>query len=181
MHPIIAIIFVLVALGAMMLGVRRAQRRFGLEAELSRKLVHIGMGLVCLPFPGLFREAWPVWTLAGIAVIGLGAIRLLPLVKAQLGQVLGGVERQSWGELLFPLAVAFVFSLAHGNALLFCVPVVILALADATAALIGRRYGHERYETDDGWKTVEGSTAFFVVAFLATCIALTLGAKVGRL
>jgi phytol kinase len=179
MHPIAAIAFVVVTLGAMMLGVRVAQRRLALEAELSRKLVHIGMGLVCLMFPWLFREAWPVWTLAGIAVIGLGAIRLLPLVKAQLGQVLGGVERESWGELLFPLAVAFVFTLARGEVVLFCVPVAILALADATAALIGKRYGYARYETDDGWKSVEGSAAFLGVAFLTTCVGLWLGANLG--
>lgn len=178
-HPVAAILLVIVSLSGLVLSVRWGQRRLALHPELSRKLVHIGMGLVCLTFPWLFREAWPVWTLAGIAVLGLGAIRLLPMIKSQLGQVLGGVERQSWGELLFPLAVAFVFSLAQGNTLLFCVPVAILALADATAALIGRRYGHERYETDDGWKTVEGSASFFTVTFLTTCVALGWGANLG--
>jgi phytol kinase len=100
--------------------------------------------------------------------------------KSRLGQVLGGVERESWGELLFPLAVAFVFALSRGNTVLFCVPVLILTLADAMAALIGRRYGFARYETDDGWKSLEGSAAFFLVAFLTTEIALTLVVDVGR-
>lgn len=178
-HPVAAILLVIVSLSGLMLSVRWGQRRFALHPELSRKLVHIVMGLVCLTFPWLFREAWSVWMLAGIAVIGLGAIRLLPLVKAQLGQVLGGVERESWGELLFPLAVAFVFALARGNALLFCLPVAVLTLADATAALVGRRYGYDKYETDDGWKSVEGSAAFFAVAFLATSVALCVGARLG--
>src|SRR5688572_15413048 len=171
MNPFVAIALVLAVLGGLMLAVRWAQRRFGLHAELSRKLVHVLMGLVCLTFPWLFREAWPVWTLAGMAVVGLGAIRLLPAIKSKLGQVLGGVERESWGELLFPLAVAFVFALSCGNTILFCVPVLILSLADAMAALIGRRYGFARYETDDGWKSLEGSAAFFLVAFLTTAIA----------
>ncbi len=176
--PVAAISLVIVALGGLMLAVRYAQRRFTLHPELSRKIVHVVMGLVCLTFPWLFQETWPVWTLAGIAVIGLGAIRLLPLIKSQLGQVLGGVERESWGEILFPLAVAFVFTLARGEVLLFCVPVAILTLADATAALVGRKYGYDKYETDDGWKSVEGSAAFFAVAFFTTAIALRWGAKV---
>lgn len=179
--PVVAMLLVLVALGGLMFGVRWAQQRFALPAELSRKLVHVMMGLVCLTFPWLFRAPWPVWVLAGLAVLGLGAIRVLPWFQSQFGPVLGGVARESWGELVFPLAVAFIFTVAHGDALRFCLPVVILALADATAALIGRRYGFARYETDDGWKSIEGSTAFFVVAFLVTCLALWLGADLGRL
>lgn len=172
MNSIAAICLVIVTLGAMLLGVRWAQQRLALEAELSRKFVHVGMGLVCLTFPWLFQNVWPVWTLAGLAVLALGLVRVQPELKARFGRVLGGVARESWGELIFPPAVAFVFALAHGNALWFCLPVAILTLADATAALIGRKYGYDRYETDDGWKSVEGSVAFFSVTFLATCAAL---------
>ena len=179
--PWLAIVGVLVALGALMLAVRVAQRRFGISPELARKTVHIGMGLVCLSFPWLFRNALPVWVLAAVAVIALAAVRLLPALKGDFGQVLGGVQRQSWGEILFPLSVAFIFWLARGNALLFCVPVLILSLADAVAALIGRRYGLWRYETDDGWKSVEGSTVFFITAFLSTHLPLLLFSDIGRL
>ena len=141
----------------------------------------MGMGLVCLTFPWLFHTAWPVGVLAGCAVAALGAVRFVPKLKTQLGGVLGGVERESWGELLFPLSVAFVFWLAHGQALLFCIPVLTLTLADAMAALIGQRYGQVRYETDSGRKSVEGSTAFFFVAFLSTHVPLLLFSDAGRL
>jgi phytol kinase len=49
------------------------------------------------------------------------------------------------------------------------------------AALIGQRYGLSRYETDDGWKSIEGSTAFFIAAFLSTHIPLLLFSNIGRL
>jgi len=179
--PWLGIIGVVVALGALMLAVRTAQRRFGLNPELARKTVHVGMGLVCLSFPWLFRSALPVWVLAAIAVVALGAVRLLPTLKGEFGQVLGGVQRRSWGEILFPLSVAFIFWLARGNALLFCVPVLTLSLADAVAALIGKRYGLSRYETDDGWKSIEGSTAFFMAAFLSTHVPLLVFSDIGRL
>ncbi len=172
MPPVLAIAVVMIGLGGLIPGVRAAQRHFSWEPELSRKSVHVLMGLVCCTFPWLFRDAWAVWLLAGGAVLALGAVRCVPRLSSEFGTVLSGVERESWGELLFPLAVAFVFWLANGNALLFCVPVLILSLADAMAALVGRRYGAARYRTDDGWKSLEGSTAFFVLAFISTAIPL---------
>lgn len=181
MPPELAILSVMLALGGLLLGVRTAQRRWGLNPEHCRKTVHMGMGFVCLTFPWLFQAAWPVGVLAGCAAVALAAVRFVPKLKKQLGSVLGGVERESWGELLFPLAVAFVFWLAHGQALLFCVPVLTLTLADAMAALIGQRYGQVRYETDSGRKSVEGSVAFFFVAFLSTHVPLLLFSDIGRL
>lgn len=179
--PLPAIVIVLAVLGGLVSGVRAAQARFAWDPEISRKTVHIGMGLVCLAFPWLFYEPWPVWLLAGLAAAALGAIRIAPAFRRRFGCVLGGVERKTWGELFFPLSVAFLFWLANGNPLLFCVPVSILAFADAVAALIGKRYGFARYETDDGWKSVEGSVAFFIAAFLSTHIPLLLFSNIGRL
>lgn len=179
--PALAIAIVLLALGVLILGVRVAQRIFSWGPELSRKSIHVAMGLVCVSFPWLFRQSWPVWTLAGGAVLALLAVRHLPLLKARFGQVLCGVERETWGELLFPPAVAFIFWLAHGSALLFCVPVLVLSFADAMAALIGRRYGYARYETDDGWKTLEGSVAFFIIAFFCTALPLWFYSDTGRM
>jgi phytol kinase len=178
--PALAIVIVLLTLGVLIAGIRVVQRRFGWGAELSRKSVHICMGFVCLSFPWLFHQAWAVGLLAVGTVMALAAVRRVPAFKTRIGQVLGGVERESWGELFFPLAVAFVFWLARGSTLLFCVPVLILTLADATAALVGRRYGYARYETDDGWKTIEGSAAFFVVAFLCTVVPLWFTSQTGQ-
>ena len=176
----LSILGVLILLGALMLGVCLFQSHFAWRPELSRKSVHIMMGLVCLTFPWIFHEHWPVWLLAGIAVICLGSVRLVPSLKSKLGSVLCGVERESWGEIFFPVSVAFVFCLADGDKILFFVPVLTLTLADAVAALIEQRYGSSRYETDDGWKTVEGSTAFFIIAFLSTHVPLLLFSNTGR-
>ncbi len=89
--------------------------------ELVRKLLHIGMGLVALSFPWVFDAAWPVVLLAGIAGLWLLAVRRCEPLRHHLGSVLGGVARESWGEIYFALAVALLFVLAQGDALLFCV------------------------------------------------------------
>lgn len=155
-------------------------RRFEIHPELSRKAVHVGMGLAVLPLPWLFDSSWPVWTLGLLAVLGLMFLRALPRRAQGVGSVLGGVNRQSLGELFFPVAVAVLFQLSAGDWLLYVIPIAILSLADATAALIGVRYGTLPYLTTDGVKSVEGSVAGFVVAFMTVLVPLLLWTDVPR-
>ncbi|MDR2982807.1 MAG: hypothetical protein LBV12_11245 [Puniceicoccales bacterium] len=170
---------VLLALGALMGGLKLFDNR--LSPEVSRKTAHVVMGLICLSFPWLFSEMWPVVLLATLAVIGLSAVRCVSTLRTRMGSVLGGVERVSFGELYFPVAVAIVFFLSRGDKLLFCIPVLMLTLADAAGALIGSNYGRTRYSTADGTrKSWEGSLAFFSVAFLCAHVPILLFSTTGR-
>lgn len=180
MSPWLGTVAVLGALGLLMGALKGLQRVVTLPPELSRKAVHIGMGMVCLSFPWLFAEKWPPFVLAGLAVLGLGAVRFVPALRARLGSVLGGVERQSLGEFYFPLAVAAVFFLSGSDPLLYVIPVLTLTLADSVGALIGVRYGMARYRTDEGLKSAEGSVAFFTTAFLSCHVPLLLFGHAGR-
>lgn len=170
---------VLAALGALFGVLGWYQRRFSPAPELPRKFMHIGMGVVTLSFPWLFESAWPVITLALLAVAALLGVRLLPTLRNGVGDVLHAVERESLGEVYFPLSVAIVFWLAKGEAILFTVPILILTFADALAALIGVRYGQWLYTTAEGYKSAEGSLAFFIVAFLSAFIPLVGFSDVG--
>jgi phytol kinase len=138
------------------------------------------MGLFVLPLPWVFESTWPVWCLGALAVCGLVLLRTLPRRESGMGAVLGGVDRESLGEVFFPIAVAILFQLSLGDWLLYVIPIAILALADATAALIGVRYGTLPYLTTDGAKSVEGSVAFFFVAFMTVLIPLLLWTEVPR-
>jgi phytol kinase len=178
MNPWVGIFAVLFVLGLLMAGLRFFQGR--MPGELSRKAVHMGMGIVCLAFPWIFHEIWPVVVLAILAVIGLGAVRLVPLLRREIGGVMGGVERRSLGEFYFPVAVAVVFVLSAGDTLLYVIPVLTLTVADSVGALVGTRYGTARYRTDEGLKSAEGSLAFFTAAFLSCHIPLLLFSETGR-
>jgi phytol kinase len=180
MPPALGIVLVMGILGALIGGLRWLQRRFTLHPELARKCVHVLMGLVALSFPWIFNSAWPVFVAALLAIAVLGAVRCLPYLKSRWGPVLGGVGRDSLGELYFPVAVALVFWLADGDKLLYCVPILVLALADAVGALVGTRYGLSSYTTDEGRKSYEGSLAFFIVAFFAVHIPVLLATETGR-
>lgn len=156
-------------------------RRVGwLGAEASRKLVHSGIGLTAAAFPALFHAIWPVWLLSALAVAMLLAVRHQPALRRLLAGGLHDVERSTWGDLFFPLAAALAWTLAPGDWLRFSLPMLVLALADALAALVGRSYGRLTYSSTGQPKTWEGSLAFALVTFLVVEIPLLLGTSNDR-
>jgi phytol kinase len=150
------------------------QRWQPLSPEASRKLFHIGGGLTALTFLWVFNSVWPVILLALITTPSLLALKYVRIFKGNLGLVLYRVNRTSFGEIYFPLSVCLLFVFARGDALLFLVPILVLTLADPAAAIIGCRYGRTRYMTIRGWKSVEGSATFFLVAFPCVLFPLLL-------
>src|SRR5918911_5165824 len=167
-NPWLGIAGVLAVLLGMMAGLRAWGSAQPVHAELSRKLMHISLGLLTASFPWLFDDVWPVLVLCSIIVLWLLALRYLPALGSRLGGVIHAVERRSLGELYFPISAAVLFVVAQGDRLLYCVPILILTLADTAAALIGKQYGHWKYTTPEGTrKSAEGSVAFFMVAFFS--------------
>lgn len=180
LNPWLGIAALVVALLAMLGGLRLLARRFALHPELSRKLAHVGLGLATLTFPWLFDQVWPVLLVCGLAVVTLALLRYVPALRQAVGGVVHGVDRSSAGDLYFPLAATGLFLLARGDWVLFTIPILTLAFADAVAALIGVFYGSLRYEGAEGPKSLEGSVAFLLVAFLATHVPLLLFTDTGR-
>jgi phytol kinase len=179
-NPTLAVAAVLAAVVALVSGARTLQMRYNLHPEWSRKLVHIGSGLVALTFPWLLGSVWPAVTACAVGALGMMALRRSRRFGKDLDDVLGGEARRSWGEVYFPLTVALLFLLAKGDPLLYCIPLLILTLADAAAAVIGLHYGLMYYQTANGRKSTEGSLVFFVVAFFSTHIPLLLFTDIGR-
>lgn len=180
-EPWLGILIVVGVFCGLLVGVRFVQRVASPHPEIVRKLFHIGMGLFTLSLPWIFSSPWPVIGLSGATVGLFLAIRWTPFLKRHFGNVLGGVNRNSLGELYFTASVAILFALSGGDKLLYCIPLLILTLADAVAALIGVRYGSVRYQAAvDGQKSAEGSIAFFLVAFFATHVPLLLASETGR-
>ena len=128
-------IVLVAALLSLAIGLAALARRLGwLSGEVARKSVHIQLGFIIASFPWLFTERWPVWCLAGIAVIALAGVRWLPWLRATVGGSLHEVERTSWGEFCFPIAAAVAWSLMPGDWIRFSLPILVLAVSDAVAA-----------------------------------------------
>ncbi|NWK54159.1 hypothetical protein HW115_00935 [Verrucomicrobiaceae bacterium N1E253] len=129
------------------------------------------MGFICLSFPWLFQSVLAVQILACSAVILLLVIRLSNL-RNSVGSALFSVERLSIGELLFPAAVAWLFTLSWDQPVLYCISLLLLTLADSAGALAGSKLGKQYYQTAGASKTLEGSIAFFITAALCTALPL---------
>lgn len=156
------------------------QRHCRPHPELLRKLVHVGMGLVALSLPWLFASARSVVVLTSVFVLLLIGLRVLPTLRIHLGTPIHGVDRKSLGDIYFALGVGGLFLFSSGDPLLFCIPILILTLADAAASVTGLYYGRLRYTVMTGEKSIEGSLAFFFTAFLSAHTALLLFTEIGR-
>ncbi|MDQ8200862.1 hypothetical protein QEH56_22030 [Pelagicoccus enzymogenes] len=142
-----------------------------LSAETSRKAGHVLMGLLCLSFPWLFEQAWPVLLLCLVSLLIFSWVRTH---SGPLRGVFHGVARKSHGELLFPVSVTIMFLVQENPITDYVVPILILTVADAAGALVGVNFGNSKYSTDEGSKSWEGSLAFFAMAFLCTFVPLLL-------
>lgn len=162
------------ALSLLMVALHYYQHVRNVAPETSRKLFHLGGGLTTLALPWMFADVWPVLVMTAITVPALLTLKHVRRLRDGLGDVLYGVTRPSLGEIYFPLSACLLFVLAHDEPLLYTVPLLLLTVADPAAAIIGSRYGSLRYVTRDGHKSLEGSLAFFTVAFLGTSGALLL-------
>jgi phytol kinase len=156
-------VLILGGLFLFLLAIAEAWRRLGRPpAEWTRKLVHLGGGIVCLLFPFLIRSPWVVLAMA-LTLTGVFSL------AARTGALrsLHAVERRSRGVEYYPLAVWLVFLLTPERPWLYLSAILVLAVGDAFAALVGGKYGVLRYEVEDEYKSLEGSLVFLVVAFLA--------------
>jgi phytol kinase len=177
----VSVAVIVASLLAMLTLVEALRRRFAFHPEITRKSAHVGLGLATLSFPFLFDSTGPVVIVGLVVIASLAAIRWVPALAIHAGKIVHGVERRSSGDLYFPIAAIVLFAVTSGDPVLFGIPILTLALADAAAAVVGVRYGRIRFGTGEGSKSLEGSIAFFAVAFLTTHLPLLLFTDTGRL
>jgi dolichol kinase len=163
------ILIVLVAFGTLLLAAELWARSGKAKPEWTRKLVHLGGGAIGVFLPWLIESPLIVF----ILTFSLSALFVIG-EKTGLLKALHGVARKSHGSEYYPLAIWLLFVIAADQPAFYLAGVLVLALADAFAALIGSRYGTLRYEIEDEYKSVEGSIVFFFTAFVAVHLPLLL-------
>lgn len=148
-------------------GVAELLYHFGkVRAEWTRKIVHIGTGLLTLLFPLVLSSHWQVLFLcAGFLMILLASLKFgwLPSINA--------IDRFSYGSILFPVIVYLlflIFQMAGKGLIIFYLPILILAICDPLAALVGKRFPFGKYRVWGCGKSVAGSLVFLVSAWLVT-------------
>ncbi len=154
-------------------------RKKGVAVEITRKFAHFLGAFVTIFFPFIFENPLSVLLLAF-------GFTLIMIISKKFGflQSIHGVERASYGAFYHPIAIFICFLYANllGLPWFYVISILILALCDAIAALIGKRYGKSEYIVEVGTKkTLEGSIAFFVSSFLVVHLILLLTTRFDRL
>lgn len=161
--------------------VRYAGERFGWHAEVSRKTIHVAIGLYAMALPLLFDTRLPVVILLLIALALMGWLRLPQVRTTGLGKAIHAVERRSLGDIWLALAIGFVFLQSEGEYIFYALPLAIITLSDTAAALTGSAYGRSRFAVEDGVKSWEGVVAFFMVSVIVAMAMLLLLTDAPRL
>lgn len=176
----LSVVAVLSAVIIMLALLRLGKKFVPVSPEQLRKIVHVGTGALAITFPWVFSSRNPVFVVCALSVLLLLGIRYYSPLRKSLSGVLDGVARESRGDIYFPASIAILFALARGNKVLYVVPILVLTFADTVAALLGEQYGKHGYAGLTGNKSMEGSVAFFTVAFLAVHVPLLLFTQLGR-
>src|SRR3989344_3718994 len=147
----------IVALYILVFGLTEILYKKGLQAETTRKIVHIAGGVVSalLPFFVKFEVA-----------IALGVAFSLLLIISKHRKLLNSVHKikdYSVGALLLAPSLTFAAAIFWPiNPLIFQGSALVLGLSDGIAGIIGKRYG-KRFYNVTGVKTIEGSFVFFLI------------------
>jgi phytol kinase len=169
----IVLTFLFLLLFLLLLGfVELIYKRLKLPGELTRKLAHFAATLSTISFPYLFTDHWYVLVLAIIFFCLLFLSRNSRHLRS-----IHDITRISTGSYLLPVSIYLTFLISHlsDDRFLFILPIMILAVSDPAAGLLGMNingYNHEIVLFGRRMrKTWLGSSAFFISAFLISLFA----------
>ena len=129
--------------------------------DVSRKTIHLVSGLMASWLPSILN-------MAQIRLLGIVFVVLMLISKyANLFPSIHGVRRHTYGEVYFPLAVSLTALLFP--AAMYSYAMIVLAISDSAAAIVGGRYGTLVYSVGSNSKSHLGSSVFWL-----SCLVITL-------
>lgn len=160
----------------------RIDTKYGWSAELQRKAVHVATGLFAMALPWLLPNTLFFYALLALAILVMCVLRLPQIAQGDIGKALHGVERKSWGDVMLVAAIGtlYFFSGQASTPVLYLLPLAVLTLSDAAAAVAGSSYGRLHYTIEDGQKSLEGSAIFFLVTLILAMVCLLVLSDVSR-
>lgn len=141
---------------------------FNTKVEITRKIVHLGTGLLTLLFPLMLDDHRLVLLLCSSFVL-----ILLISMRYNFLKSVNAIERRSVGSIAYPIAVYgcyLAYNYFDHQYAYFYIPILILAICDPVAALAGKRWPIGKYKLGSGNKTLMGSGMFFISAFIVILV-----------
>jgi len=151
-----------------MIGLAEGLRRWrGYGSGFTRKVIHIGVGMMSWFLPFLFTSPWPF-------VAACGGFMILNLLDWRYGffSAMQSSNRSNLGTVYFPLAAAVVALVFWEQPPLMVAALMPLTWGDGLAPVVGAAYGRHIYRIHTSTRSLEGSAGFFVAGFVFTWLAL---------
>ncbi len=138
-----------------------------LKGEHARKFIHILFGVYVAFWPYMLSRNYLLLLCAMLLPVII-ASHFLHIFRA----IHAGRERLV-GEVLYAVAILVTAYIA-AEPWVFTTSILILALADGCAALVGKKHGHKTPRLYKN-KTLAGALAFYVCAVVAIAVGYVLG------
>jgi dolichol kinase len=132
----------------------------GVHSELTRKLVHILVGMFVAFWP--FFLSWRQIQLLSLLFL----VAVLISIRLNIFGSIHAVSRNAVGEVLFAVVIG-VLAFISDSPWVFAAAMLHLSLADGMAAVIGLAYGENNsYRIMGRTKSLAGSLAFFFTSLI---------------
>ena len=141
----------------------------GYTSGFTRKVIHIGVGMMSWALVYLFTSPWPF-----IIMCLLFAGLLYLDYKFELVPSMASADKSNKGTIYFPLAAAAGVFVFWTQPPLMVASLMPLTWGDGLAPVVGKAYGRRAYFVASHMRTLEGSAGFFVFGLLFTWLALWL-------
>jgi uncharacterized protein (TIGR00297 family) len=147
----------------------KTRTRLDWSAEVTRKLVHVGTGVLIVFSPLFFVSPKPLlWMAVLFMAVNFAGV--------ETGKLKGmhDTTRKSFGTVFYPMTFfILVLTCWNGNKSVLIAAMTVLAFSDAAAAVVGELLKHpHEYRFGADKKSLEGSASMFLATFLLMALFL---------
>jgi uncharacterized protein (TIGR00297 family) len=151
----------LVSIFGLLIFIEIATRRWGWNRTVTRKSVHLLVGLLICITPFIFSSKVPL-TILSVLFVGINwwAIKTHHLTGIH-------PDNQSYGTVFYPVAILILTQILWPEyKIIFILSTLLLVIADAMAALIGNNFASTYYVLYEERKSIPGSATMFGVSVI---------------
>lgn len=162
-----AFVLTIIAVFLILLVAEYLARRTNMHAELTRKFVHMAVGIFVAFWP--FFLSWREIEILSSAFF----VVILISIKLTIFRAIHTTPKRAVGEISFAMVIGFL-ALLSSSKWIFMVAMLNLAIGDALAAIVGLLWGEKnQYKVFGKTKSIAGTSAFFVISLALMAVYVT--------
>jgi uncharacterized protein (TIGR00297 family) len=167
--------------GALLVAIGSAEflrKRYQFSIKITRKFIHIITGIFIAVAPLVLFSKIPLLIISGLFI-------LVNIFASKLHWMPGmhATEKVSYGTVFYPISFFILaFFLWQNHKTILVIAILIMAIADAMAAIVGENIKKPiPYQISGELKSFQGSAVMFATTFIITLLGLKLFAQIDNL